>query len=1050
MGAHNISRVAFRLGFASANDVDDVQERISEFAQNKLSQLIEASIEASIGLGAQVQLNNLTLNLGEIKKDDLERELQLRLKEQIGDVLRRFTYANQLATKEPITQTFTLTEGLRHYLLFGQHHWRAPFGHSDLSGCIHRLLNVNPIGAVSVFRKLWGLPQVRERVRQQLSDTVLNRLLSALSVDQQQNEIQTLLSWHKRDPLCAVSCDAFGRALVLSVLDHALRPVSGAKQISIFGYLGKQPAETHHELGREPGGSSQIIENACNALSVSASDVSRKIFERLQQSAPAFEDVIRAEKPKSAKRARQRQNVSTEMARAKLDQDAGARFANSNPVFAPGIDDRTVYGGKVLNAYEDMTVLEKLAAILKGPTSRYLTRRLSEEDFCQLLRDAVNIENGAIRELLSDLGGADDVAQSLLANFSKPALDHLTITLLPEFGGFAVAITDLATQVLKQDDVDRLYQASLSFLISEPAGAGDAKKWLKHVVESAARKCVETPLTLAAQLGQAADANKSEPKFAACFDVLYSIWPALRIEEPKTSKRTENPENAPLYGEADISLGLLPFLQRGTKTRQRDLSALLMETLATNPEGVKAFITAHASNVFLGHRIANLLPVHGLSIFVKLMLGNAAQTKIMLLEQVMRRAEIPLTRYSWTAIVVEGLVSEIDAQNANMTPGSCAIYQIIKNAADDLGRDPTNISNRVKQQLAENQATSNQHTDNLAARTDGNEPESRVAEPQVHFKSDAATTRPEPSKERGMIQRLGDPKFLGHFDPRHAGTGKEIVSDPVQFDPDVPVTHSRGLETIGQRMTKPELVEKTVTDHAAGPTTNTNLGSYQPSLQKYSNAENFSDILATVHQKLRQEEIESNARRPITDACGEGGTSSALKLDLSVDRIAIENAGLVLFWNDLPLYFDRLGLLKDGVFSDVHEAGKAAHFAQYLVNERTNTPEHEMALNKVLCGLYPESSVLAKIYPTGTEMKLANGLVHSLCQRWGPLQGTSIEGMRETFLNRPGILSRPDSDGPLTLDVERGPFDMLLDRLPWGITTIKTRWMKEVLFVKWR
>ena len=36
------------------------------------------------------------------------------------------------------------------------------------------------------------------------------------------------------------------------------------------------------------------------------------------------------------------------------------------------------------------------------------------------------------------------------------------------------------------------------------------------------------------------------------------------------------------------------------------------------------------------------------------------------------------------------------------------------------------------------------------------------------------------------------------------------------------------------------------------------------------------------------------------------------------------------------------------------------------------------------------------------------------------------------------------------LTVEPGPFDMLLDRIPWGYGLLKLPWMAQVLHVDWR
>ena len=82
------------------------------------------------------------------------------------------------------------------------------------------------------------------------------------------------------------------------------------------------------------------------------------------------------------------------------------------------------------------------------------------------------------------------------------------------------------------------------------------------------------------------------------------------------------------------------------------------------------------------------------------------------------------------------------------------------------------------------------------------------------------------------------------------------------------------------------------------------------------------------------------------------------------------------------------------------------------------------------------------------EAEVAAGLLTSVTQHWPQLQNTSIDGLREGFLCRPGTLV-PRDDGWL-LTVETRAFDMLLDSLPWRLSPIRLGWMSGVLHVRWR
>jgi hypothetical protein len=65
------------------------------------------------------------------------------------------------------------------------------------------------------------------------------------------------------------------------------------------------------------------------------------------------------------------------------------------------------------------------------------------------------------------------------------------------------------------------------------------------------------------------------------------------------------------------------------------------------------------------------------------------------------------------------------------------------------------------------------------------------------------------------------------------------------------------------------------------------------------------------------------------------------------------------------------------------------------------------------------------------------------------LGSTTVDGLRQTFLQRRGRLETRDGGGRW-LVVEAGSFDMLIDHLPWGYTMQKLPWMEEVLNVEWR
>jgi hypothetical protein len=169
-----------------------------------------------------------------------------------------------------------------------------------------------------------------------------------------------------------------------------------------------------------------------------------------------------------------------------------------------------------------------------------------------------------------------------------------------------------------------------------------------------------------------------------------------------------------------------------------------------------------------------------------------------------------------------------------------------------------------------------------------------------------------------------------------------------------------------------------------------------------------------------------------------------------VESLYVENAGLVLTSPFLPHFFSTLGLLlpADGTAQiDPEQASRAVHLLQFLVDGRCDVPEPELVLNKLLCGLSPETPVAASITPTEAETSLCDQLLKAMLANWPVISSTSMEGLRETFLQRSGRLEmRPD--GP-TLTVQRKTLDVLVDQVPWGFRMIFHPWMGQPVHVSW-
>ncbi|MEY2564937.1 MAG: hypothetical protein QOH88_3130 [Verrucomicrobiota bacterium] len=126
----------------------------------------------------------------------------------------------------------------------------------------------------------------------------------------------------------------------------------------------------------------------------------------------------------------------------------------------------------------------------------------------------------------------------------------------------------------------------------------------------------------------------------------------------------------------------------------------------------------------------------------------------------------------------------------------------------------------------------------------------------------------------------------------------------------------------------------------------------------------------------------------------------------------------------------------------------AAALLHFLATGQEAVYEYDLVLIKVLLGVHPHSPLcVGEGLLTDLDREEAEVLLQAAIVHWSALKNTSSAGLRGSFLQRPALL-REEENG-WRLQVERQPFDLLLEYLPWGISVIKLPWMKQPLYLEW-
>ena len=74
-------------------------------------------------------------------------------------------------------------------------------------------------------------------------------------------------------------------------------------------------------------------------------------------------------------------------------------------------------------------------------------------------------------------------------------------------------------------------------------------------------------------------------------------------------------------------------------------------------------------------------------------------------------------------------------------------------------------------------------------------------------------------------------------------------------------------------------------------------------------------------------------------------------------------------------------------------------------------------------------------------------LLRAVIRNWSVLKSTSPNGLRQTFLQRSALIKQQDNEWNFMF--ERKGVDVLIDKLPYGLSLIKFKWLDNPIHVSW-
>lgn len=217
--------------------------------------------------------------------------------------------------------------------------------------------------------------------------------------------------------------------------------------------------------------------------------------------------------------------------------------------------------------------------------------------------------------------------------------------------------------------------------------------------------------------------------------------------------------------------------------------------------------------------------------------------------------------------------------------------------------------------------------------------------------------------------------------------------------------------------------------------------------QKINQTDSQDEIALRRQEKIETEEetSEKNKRRDTLERLSP--QSKKYTGIIESETLYVKGSGIVILHYFLSPYFNDLGLLVHGKFKDDPAHQRAVLLLYYLATGKSKVAEFDLTLPKILCGYPMEETMPTVLILTKKEKIESKNLLEAVINHWSPLKNTSIKGLRSTFFERDGKLTKKENGWLLT--IEQKTIDVLLGKLPWGYSTIRQPWMQEILNVDW-
>lgn len=174
--------------------------------------------------------------------------------------------------------------------------------------------------------------------------------------------------------------------------------------------------------------------------------------------------------------------------------------------------------------------------------------------------------------------------------------------------------------------------------------------------------------------------------------------------------------------------------------------------------------------------------------------------------------------------------------------------------------------------------------------------------------------------------------------------------------------------------------------------------------------------------------------------------SNGIQTPSSQSVLTISNAGCMILWPLLPIFFRTFDLLEKNQFISLEAQREAVCLLDWLIWEEEEIPAWRLTLNKILCGLPIHDNARWRT-PKPEQQIAINQWLEKIIEQLPAWKKMGINDVRHLFLQRSGELS--ELNGIKNIHIKPEVYDALISEWAWPMNIASFSWLQHPITITW-